>query len=234
MSELPKKIIYAGNEGSFSWAAARMIEGMDLPIEPSLSPGRVIERLHTGEASHGMIPFRNPDVGEGTILSTEEAFAKLGMPLPDANLKGEAWWEALQAMHPDWILSHRIPLPVRFHVLAKPGVKPEDITRIIAFTIASAQCGAGFERVIGRPFDLITDYSDTAKAAADLQKLLQDPSLVDRDPEAKLLLPVEHTGVLGNEWCAVMYGLDIVYRDVQNQPDGNVTTFALLRNPWHK
>lgn len=237
------KVIYAGDLGSFSHQAcelaktnAFLAKKLGLVFEPSNSPTRVIERLHTGEAEYGVIPFRNPLVGAGTITSTQEAFQALGVELPPAELKGDDWWKTLREMHPKWDMSEPIPLCMLFHVLSAPDVNPEDIHRVVGYRIATAQCKNGLKRVIGRDVDLDETYSDSAKAAADLRELLNNPVYVSPDQahETETLKPVNHTGVLANQLCADIYGLRVAFHGVQDNPEGNTTTFAVLRNPWHQ
>ncbi len=236
------KVIYAGDLGSFSHQATELAKKRPflagksgLVFEPSTSPARVIERLHAGEAEFGVIPFRNPLVAEGTIVPTEETFARYGIELPPAQLKGDEWWSRLRKMHPDWDMSDPIPLTMLFHVLADPNVRPDEVRRVVGFHVATAQCLQGLDRVIGRPFELVDTYSDSAKAAADLRQLLDDPNYVSPDEahETEQLKPVGQTGVLANQACADLYNLKIIFDSVQDNPDGNTTTFAVLRNPWH-
>lgn len=243
LEEASNKVIYAGDLGSFSHQAAEiaklnafLADKVGLIFEPSTSPTRVIERLHAGEAAYGVIPFRNPQVGQGTITATEAAFKQLGVDLPPAELQGELWWEALRKLHPEWTMSDPIPVTFYFHVLAAPGVKSTDIERVIAYHVASTQCDAGFRRVIQQPFELVETYSDSAKAAADLRQLLNNPNYVSADErhESETLKPTAVTGVLANQACADLYNLDIVFSGVQNNPLGNTTTFVVLHNPWHQ
>lgn len=242
LEEASNKVIYAGDLGSFSHQATEIAKTMaflgdkkDLIFEPSNSPMRVIERLHAGEAEYGVIPFRNPQVGEGTITATEAAFNLLGVYLPSPDIQGEVWWKELRKLHPDWVMSEPIPVTLDFHVLSAPGVVPEAIQRVVGFYVATTQCEQGFRRVIQRPFELVTSYSDSAKAAADLRALLDNPDYLSSDEkhESEVLKPVEITGVLANQACANLFNLDIAFRGVQNNPEGNTTTFAVLRNPWH-
>lgn len=95
-------------------------------------------------------------------------------------------------------------LPVRLHLLALPGTALNKITTITSHPMALLQCRQSLA-----PLNLVQiEASNTAKAAQDLS--------------------APDSGVLASEAAAEMYGLVILQRDLQDDPD-NRTTFAVIR-----
>lgn len=236
---MQKKVLYAGDYGSFSWEAACQLQAAnptiaDAELVESLSPPRTIERLWSGEGDFAVIPVFNSNLG-GPIPSTMEGFAKVKFPVPDSkNL--DTWLANFIAMHRDQIIGDPLPLPIRFAIHAKRGISGEQITRLVGYSMAVEQCRIGLARVLGgdRADALqIVGYSDTAKAAQDADRLIANPEYKNPyDPEPNLLLPLEQTGILGPVWCPEIFtNLRTVYNDVQDNPVGNVTTFVLMHRP---
>ncbi len=228
-------ILYAGNHGSFSWEATRRaqaqkglgLEGLE-PIE-SLDPPTTIRRFWAGEVSHAVVPIFNPMLG-GVVPKTKEGFLEVGCPLPSHDTAPEDWVARFIELNKDRVIGQAIPLPIDFCIHALPGVKPEEVTRLAAYSMAVKQCYQGIARVVGRTFEDVP-YSDTGKAAGDLRKLADDPNFANLDPESRHLEPLSQTGVLGPHWCAKLFGLQTLWSGVQDLPQGNVTTFVILRNP---
>lgn len=99
-----------------------------------------------------------------------------------------------------------IDLPVRIHLLALPGTELEAIRTVISHPMALRQCS----RSLALLHVETADAANTAMAAA---------SLHDRE-----------TAALASDLAAELYGLDILMRDMQDDPD-NRTTFAVIRRP---
>ena len=95
-------------------------------------------------------------------------------------------------------------LAVRLHLLARPGVTLEQIRTVASHPMALRQCS----RTIAELGLATREAANTALAARDL-----------RDSA---------TGVLASEAAAALYGLEIVRRDLHDDP-ANVTRFALVR-----
>lgn len=228
-------ILYSGNQGSFSWEATRRaqaqeglgLEGLD-QIE-SLDPPTTIKRFWTGEFSHAVVPIFNTMLG-GAIPKAKEGFLTVGCPLPSDDTAPDEWVAQFIKLNRDRVIGAPIPLPIDFHIHALPGVRPEDVTRLVAYSMAVQQCEKGIQRVVGHPFENIP-YSDTGKAASDLRKLADDPNFANIDPESAHLNPLSNTAILGPIWCAELFELKTLWSGVQDLPEGNVTTFVILRNP---
>nr|WP_294850699.1 prephenate dehydratase domain-containing protein [uncultured Sphingomonas sp.] len=104
----------------------------------------------------------------------------------------------------DLVVERLVALPVELHLLALPNARLEDIRTVISHPMALRQCHRNLTRL---SVD-VEDAPNTAIAAAAL-----------RDP---------YSAALASELAADLYGLDILMRDLQDDPD-NRTTFAVLR-----
>lgn len=227
-------ILYSGNHGSFSWEAGRRAKAqnpelVELELIESLDPPTAIRRFWNREYSHALIPVFNPSLG-GPVPSSKEGFLAMGAPLPEENTPLEKWVERFVGLNSDKILGAAIPLPIDFYIHALPNTKPEEVTRLVAYSMALKQCEQGILRVVGHPFESIA-YSDTGKAAHDLRSLSDDPHYKELDQECSVLEPLDKTAVLGPSWCAELFGLKTLWSGVQDIPEGNVTTFILFHNP---
>ena len=100
----------------------------------------------------------------------------------------------------------RVDLPVRMHLLALEGAWIEGIRIVASHPVALAQCS----RALGELGVETEEASNTAAAA----KQLARSKAVDR-------------AVLASERAAAAYGLVILQRDLQDQPD-NRTSFAIV------
>lgn len=227
-------ILYGGNYGSFSWKAVDLAQAQNkdlagLPAIESLDPPLAIKRFWNREFSHLVIPVFNPTLG-GPVPSSKKGFLEVGCPLPPEETPLVDWVAAFTQLHKDKIIGRPIPLPIEFSIHALPGVRPEEVTRLAAYSMAVEQCRKGIPRVVHRSFEDVP-YSDTGKAAQDLRKLADVPGYEFEDPESGLLKPLAHTAILGPTWCKDLFGLETLWHGVQDLPEGNVTTFLVLRNP---
>jgi prephenate dehydratase len=100
----------------------------------------------------------------------------------------------------------QVDLPVRMHLLALAGARIEGIRTVASHPVALAQCS----KALGELGVETEEASNTAGAA----KQLASSHSTDR-------------AVLASERAASAYGLHILQRDLQDQPD-NRTTFAVI------
>ena len=100
----------------------------------------------------------------------------------------------------------RVDLPVRMHLLARKDARIEGIRTVTSHPVALAQCGTA----LGKLCVQTEEASNTAAAA----KQLAGSHAADR-------------AVLASERAAAAYGLIILKRDLQDQPD-NRTRFAVI------
>ena len=95
-------------------------------------------------------------------------------------------------------------LRVRMHLLALPGTRLEAVRTVTSHPVALRQCAVAIARL-----GVATEPAPNTAAAA---RALDDP----------------HKAVLASEAAASLYGLEILVRDLQDDPD-NATTFILIR-----
>ena len=140
------------------------------------------------------------------IEAVEAGEAKLGiLPVENSRAGPVPEVKTLLAQNRLSILS-RHPLAVRMHLLALRGSRIEDIRTAVSHPMALEQ-SAQTLRSLGLAME---PAANTAIAA----QTLSDPT----------------KGVLASEWAAKAYGLDILVRDVHDDPN-NTTHFVLLASP---
>jgi prephenate dehydratase len=158
------------------------------------------------EACLAFAPGHEP-VGEPSFERVVEAVvegrADLGMlPVRNNEAGPVPGNEALIAGAPVRILGEH-GLAIRIHLLALAGTRLEDIRTAVSHPVALKQCANSLAR-LGLAAE---EAANTAFAA----RALADPT----------------RAVLASEAAAVLYGLEILVRDMQDRPD-NLTIFALF------
>ncbi len=96
--------------------------------------------------------------------------------------------------------------PIRFHLMANPGVALEDVREVSSHVMALGQC----RRLIQKLGLRATVASDTAGAARDLAER-----------------PDPHHAAIAPALAAELYGLTILARDIEDEPD-NTTRFLVM------
>jgi len=96
--------------------------------------------------------------------------------------------------------------PIRFHLMANPGVALEDVREVSSHVMALAQCRQLIQKLGLRA----TVASDTAGAARDLAER-----------------PDPHHAAIAPALAAELYGLTILARDIEDEPD-NTTRFLIM------
>ncbi|XP_074285530.1 arogenate dehydratase 2-like [Silene latifolia] len=99
-----------------------------------------------------------------------------------------------------------VKLPIRHCLMANPGVKIEDLTRVLSHPQALAQC----EHTLAKLGVTRLAMDDTAGAA-----------------QFVALNKLEDAGAVASAAAARIYGLNILAEDIQDDPD-NVTRFLML------
>ena len=165
---------YQGAPGAFGHEAALAFLPACEPL-PKPDFAAVVAAVASGETERGILPFENNEAGDTGARAL----------LRDVEIVAEHW------------------LPVRMHLLARPGARLEEIRTIVSHPVALRQC-ARLIAGLGLPTE---EAPNTAIAARDLA----DPA----------------KAVLASEAAAAAYGLTILRRDVHDRPD-NATLFAVL------
>ena len=174
------KIAFQGERGANSEEASRDYYPDHEPLAcPTFEDA--FEAIRNGTAALGMIPVENSIAGRQTDVHHL---------LPDSGL---------------FIIGERFK-PIRFHLMANPGVKLKDVRTVASMPIALEQC-----RKTLRKLGLATEAAgDTAGAA---RALAERP-----DPTRAAIAP---------ELAAEIYGLDILVRDAEDERN-NTTRFLVM------
>lgn len=184
---MSETVAYAGAPGAFAEEACRLFLP-DCPAVPKPSFAAVAEAVAAGETMLGMLPGENSIAGPVPGVQS----------LIDEN---------------DLVVRERRRLPVRLHLLGRPGSSLAQIERVVSHPMALAQCG----RFLGGTGVQTEEAANTAFAAQALG-LSQDPALA----------------VIASEAAAETYGLVVLKRDVHDRAD-NFTTFCVVaRQPGER
>lgn len=172
-------VAYQGVPGAFGHAACLAFVPDHEPVaKPTFTA--VLASVASGASDYGVLPVENSVAG------------------PVSEVEHLIWGCKLPQKFHD--------LPVRMHLLARPGTDLAAVKRVISHPIGLAQCAATL-----RTMNVSTEpASNTAIAAATLAK--------SDDPTA---------AVLASEAAARTYGLVILREDMQDRAD-NVTSFCVL------
>ena len=175
------RIAYQGEPGAYSEAAAlRFTDHTDVLACESFE--QVFEAVDQGKATHGVLPVEN-SIG-GSIHRNYDLLLEHDLPIV-----GE------------------VQLVITHNLMALPGTKIEDLTRIYSHPQALAQC----ERFLrSLPQVAVEATYDTAGSA----KLVKEKHLVG-------------AGALASERAAQVFGLEILKAEVQDFSD-NITRFLVI------
>ncbi len=174
------KIAFQGELGANSDEACRAHFPDHEPL-PCATFEDAFEAVKTGAAELGMIPVENSIAGR---------VADVHHLLPSSGL---------------YIIGERFK-PIRFQLMANPGVKLEDITAAASMPIALAQCRKTLRKLGVK----LVSASDTAGAA---KELAEHP-----DP---------HRAAVSPRLAAEIYGLDILLEDIEDEHN-NTTRFIVM------
>jgi prephenate dehydratase len=178
-------IAYFGPQGTFTEQAALAYARPEDPLVPVATVPLALAAVRAGEADLACVPVENSI--EGAVSATMDALA-VDEPL---------------------VAVAEVVLPVRFAVLARPGLAAADVRSVASHPHALAQVQAWLAEHLPRA----TQAAANSTAAAAV-------------------------GVLGGEWDAAItapvaaahYALDVLATGVADV-DGAVTRFLLLRRP---
>lgn len=191
---------YLGPRGTFSEEAAARFFRVDVsaagpmeapqsasPHAPALLPYRTIPEVlldvQAGRLDLGVVPIENAI--EGSVAVTLDVLVHE----VDLQICGE------------------IVLPIRHHLMAKPGVSLEAVEGVLSHPQALAQCRRNLDKLLpGVPHSAATSTAEAARLVA----------ASDRPVAA-----------LGNSLAAALNGLEILRMDMQDM-EGNATRFVVV------
>ncbi len=186
MAGMNVRVAFQGELGAYSEDAVRRYwprENTE-PV-PKRSCADVVRALEEGTVDYGMLPIENSLAGN--VVAT---------------------YDALTAARECWVVGEEI-LPIHHCLLALPGTRIAELTRVSSHPVALAQCG----RFLERHADMEAEASyDTAGAARDLA------ASGDRTRAA-----------IAGRGAAERFGLEILASDIEDRPDNQTRFFALSR-----
>lgn len=182
---MKRKIAYLGPSGTYCEEAARIIIASDdsWQLTPCSSIDGVFEAVESGMAARGVVPIENSC--EGSVNITLDLLA---------------YEYRLQ-------ITGEVILPVKHNLLARHGLRIEDITTVLSHPQALAQCRKYLARKLGETDSM--EIPSTADAACRVS--------VSDMPWA----------AIGTQVAARSYGLEILEQEIQDRSD-NETRFISL------
>jgi prephenate dehydratase len=179
------RVGYLGPQGTFSEQAllnqADLVQG-ELVAMPTIAD--VLLAVGRGDVDLGLVPIENAI--EGTVNVTLD----------------------MLALETDLLIQREVVLRVQLDLLAVPGASLDDITRVVSFPHAYAQCRAFLKANL--PNAQVEAANSTAQAAAEVA--------ADGD---------RHVAAIGTALAGKVYGLDILAEDVEDHPE-NETRFVVV------
>jgi prephenate dehydratase len=190
MQGLPVKIAIQGELGSNSHMAALAMlrdgSAAELEIAACATSAEVFERVVSGKVDGAVLPIEN-------------------------SLHGSV------AEHYDLLLAEPVRiareslLRVRHNLIARPGVAPEDIKRVMSHPVALSQCRRWLAE---RPWLEVVNFYDTAGSV----KFLMEEGLDD-------------TAGIAPELAARQYGAEVLVKGIEDHAENYTRFHLLLREP---
>jgi len=175
-------IAYLGPKGTFCEQAARKhFTNSVAKLLPCPTIAGVFTAVKEGKATYGVVPLEN------SLQGSERTTLDL---LLQSNLR----------------VRGEVDIRVVHNLIAKPGVKAEDIRVILSHPQALAQCRLFLERKFPR-----VDLKETSSTARAIE----------------LLRDLEGAGAIGTDVAAGHYGMEVLYRGIEDDPN-NFTRFFIL------
>ncbi len=144
----------------------------------------VIAAVESGACEIGFVPIENSIEGSVSVTIDTLAFES------------------------DLLIQREVDLPISMGLFAKPGVKVADITQVLSFPIAAAQCRTYLRKKL--PGATFVAANSTAEAAATVARSKR------RDQAA-----------IGNPLAAELHGLAVLAREIADHPE-NQTRFVVV------
>jgi len=174
------RVGYLGPEGSFSHEAASTLEGIEAVAYDSFAD--IFAAVADGRLDKGLVPLENAI--EGTVSATIDGLV----------------------FDHDLIIEREIVLPISMQLLGRPGVRPEQVTRVASYVHALAQVRGYLATLPLARIDQTTSTSEAARETA-----------ASDEPWA----------AVGSRLAGALFGLDIIAADIADHP-GNATRFVLV------
>jgi len=174
------RVGFLGPEGSFSHEAAAKLENVEAVACGSIP--EVLASVANGTLVLGLVPLENAI--EGTV---------------SASIDGLVFDHEL-------VIEREIVLPIHLHLLARPGVSPAEVTKVLSYVHALEQC-RGYVATL--PLATTIQTTSTSQAARDVAS--------SNEPWA----------AVGSLVAADLFGLEAIAQNIEDHPD-NATRFILV------
>lgn len=179
--EKPLQVAYLGPEGTFTQAAALKHFGHAAICVPQTTIDAVFSEVESGQCNYGIVPVENST--EGMVSHTLDSFI-------DSPLK----------------ISGEVELRIGHHLLVKPGVEPENISRICAHQQALAQCRKWLD----------THWPQIERVAVS-----------SNGEAARMAAEDASTAAVAGDMAAEAYGLERLAEHIEDNAD-NTTRFLVV------
>jgi prephenate dehydratase len=181
-----RSVAFQGELGAYSELAAREFFGADVQVSPTQTFSEVFDKVASKQCDAAMIPIENSLAG-----SIHENYDLL--------------------MEHDLHIVGELKLRIVHHLIVNPGVKLEDVKRVISHPQALAQC-RDFIRKLGHVKS--EPVYDTAGAVRDLKES------GDRT-----------TAAIASAQAAVDYELDVLASSIESNHENYTRFLAVSREP---
>ncbi len=177
------RVAFQGEAGAFSEEAIRAHFGDEATPLPSTSFQELVQRVAVGQAELGMIPVENSLAG--SVAPAYDALMEARVEILDELIR-----------------------PIRLCLMALPGVKTDELTRVISHPVALAQCGNFLRGLDGVERVAVHDTAGAARRVA-------------REGRGEV-------AAVAPRGAAALYGLELLAEGIQDRAD-NQTRFYLIR-----
>jgi prephenate dehydratase len=179
------RVAFLGPPGTFTEEALlSQADLAQLELVPAAPLSDVLTATSSGEVDLGFVPIENSI--EGTVTATLDSLV----------------------FDTDLLIQREVVLDVHLNLVAAPGTRTGDITRVVSFPHASAQCRGFLAQVL--PGAEVVAANSTADAARQVGE--------GRSPTTAALAPA---------LSAKLYGLEVLAADVEDHQD-NQTRFVVV------
>jgi prephenate dehydratase len=174
------RVGYLGPEGSFSHEAAATLDGVEAVACQSIP--EVLELVADGRLDQGIVPLENAI--EGTVSATIDGLV----------------------FDHELVIEREIVLPIHLQLLARPGERLGDVTKVSSYVHALEQCRGFLATLEGAVVEQTTSTSQAAREVAQSG---------------------EHWAAVGSSMAGTLFGLDVIASDIEDHP-GNATRFVVV------
>jgi prephenate dehydratase len=173
------RVGYLGPAGSFSHEAVSTLPDVEALAFETIAD--LLNAVADSSLDQGLVPIENAI--EGTVSATIDGLV----------------------FDHDLVIEREVVIPIRLHLLARPGVSLAQVTSVRSYVHALAQC-RGFLRSLNATAEQTTSTSQAASEVAE-----------SKEPWA----------AVGSQMAGELFGLVALASDIEDHP-GNATRFVLV------